>query len=103
MLPFLARLLAYSAFRDYDTVEDLLQIVPPAGEMLVIEWKEELLETPFFRSQSSEEIETAAAFSHRLRLWGLRAGYTTPPRPHDIRAEGLHLMSTYELIHICRH
>lgn len=97
MLPFLARLLAYRAFRDYHAIDDLLKIMPPEGEMMVIEWKEELLETPFFRSQSNDEIETAGAFSHRLRLLGLRAGYATPPRNHDIRAEGLHLMSSYAL------
>ncbi|RSL83113.1 hypothetical protein CEP52_016802 [Fusarium oligoseptatum] len=96
MLPFLARLLAYEAFRDYKTIDELLTIVPPKDEMWVIQWKEHLLETPFFRSQSSEDIETAGAFSHRLRSLGLRAGYPIPPRPHDIRAEGLHLMSQVE-------
>ncbi|KAH8742653.1 hypothetical protein F5883DRAFT_668197 [Diaporthe sp. PMI_573] len=68
MLPFLARLLAYRAFRDYYAIDGLLKIMPPEGEMMVIEWKEELLETPFFRSQSNDEIETVGAFSHRLRL-----------------------------------
>ncbi|RSL79978.1 hypothetical protein CEP52_017454 [Fusarium oligoseptatum] len=96
MLPFLARLLAYEAFRDYKTIGELLMIVPPEGEMWVVQWKEHLLETPFFRSQSSEDIETAGAFSHRLRSLGLRAGYPTPPRHHDIRAEGLHLMNQFE-------
>lgn len=103
MLPFLARLLAYEAFRDYNTIEDLLKIMPPEDEVMVIEWREELLNTPFFRSQSSDDIETASAFSHRLRLLGLRAGYATPPRNHDIRAEGLHLISTYKLCQVCHH
>ncbi|KAH6883470.1 hypothetical protein B0T10DRAFT_138645 [Thelonectria olida] len=96
MLPFLARLLAYGAFRDYKTIDDLLTIVPPEDEMWVIQWKDHLLETPFFRSHSSEDIETAGAFSHRLRSLGLRAGYPTPPRHHDIRAEGLYLMNQFE-------
>ncbi|KAM5341395.1 hypothetical protein ACJ41O_014426 [Fusarium nematophilum] len=52
--------------------------------------------TPDKRSQANDEIETAGAFSHRLRLLGLRAGYATPPRNHDIRAEGLHLMNQFE-------
>lgn len=95
MLPFLARLLAYEAFRDYKTIDELLTIKPPEGEMWVVQWMEHLLETPFFRSQSSEDIETAGAFSHRLPSLGLRAGYPTPPRHHDILAEGLHLISTY--------
>ncbi|EXK83429.1 hypothetical protein FOQG_12291 [Fusarium oxysporum f. sp. raphani 54005] len=96
MLPFLARILAYGAFRDYRTIDDLLSITPPEGEMWVIQWKDHLLETPFFRSQSGKDIETAGAFSHRLRSLGLRAGYPTPPRHHDIRAEGLHLMNQFE-------
>lgn len=31
MLPFLARLLVHRAFRDYNTVEELLSITPPRG------------------------------------------------------------------------
>ncbi|KAF5965393.1 carbonic anhydrase 2 [Fusarium coicis] len=96
MLPFLARILAHGAFRDYRTIDDLLAITPPEGEMWVIQWKDHLLDTPFFRSQPGKDIETAGAFSHRLRLLGLRAGYPTPPRHHDIRAEGLHLMNQFE-------
>ncbi|KAF5247033.1 hypothetical protein FAUST_885, partial [Fusarium austroamericanum] len=96
MLPFLARLLAYRAFRDYQTIDDLLTIMPPEGEMWMIQWQDHLLETPFFRGQSRQDIETAGAFSHRLRALGLRAGYPTPPRHHDIRAEGLRLMNQFE-------
>ena len=94
LLPFLARLLAHGAFRDYNTIDDLLRIVPREGEMWVLQWKDELLETPFFKSQSTDNIETATAFSERQRFLGLRAGYAVPPRNHDIRAEGLYLMST---------
>ena len=49
MLPFLARLLAHSAFKDYSTVEKLLSIVPKEGEILPLAWKDELLKTPFFK------------------------------------------------------
>lgn len=94
MLPFLARLLVHGAFRDYTTVEELLRIKPPNDEMLQLHWKDELLDTPFFKAQSSkdseERIETAAAFSKRFRAWGLRAGYPKPPTGHDFRAEGLY-------------
>ncbi|KAK4653800.1 hypothetical protein QC762_510116 [Podospora pseudocomata] len=96
MLPFLARLVAYEAFRDYKIIYELLTIKPPEGEMWVVQWKEHHLETPFFRSQPSEDIGTADAFSHRLPSLGLRAGYPTPPRHHDILAEGLHLMNQFE-------
>jgi len=97
MLPFLARLLAHKAFRDYKTIDELLKIVPREDEMLVLQWRDDLIETPFFKSQSKDTIETATAFSHRQRLLGLRAGYATPPRHHDIRAEGLYLMSMYKM------
>jgi hypothetical protein len=49
MLPFLARLLVYGASRDYYTVEDLLGITPPEGEMLVVQWKEELSRDTIFQ------------------------------------------------------
>ncbi|KAH7117175.1 hypothetical protein B0J13DRAFT_590224 [Dactylonectria estremocensis] len=96
MIPFLARLLAYGAFRDCRTIEDLLTIVPPEDEMLVLQWKDNLLETLFFKSQSTDNIGSAAAFSHGQRLLGLRAGYATPSSHHDIRAEALHLMNLFE-------
>jgi hypothetical protein len=97
MLFYLSRLLAHNAFRDYSTYEELLGIVPPEGEMLHLHWKEELLETPFFISESTERIETAGAFSKRLRSLGLRAGYPEPARNHDFRAEGLYWMSMYPI------
>ncbi|KAK3364947.1 hypothetical protein B0T24DRAFT_598267 [Lasiosphaeria ovina] len=87
MLPFLARLLAHGAFRDYDSIHDLLNMVPREDEMLVLEWKDDLLETPFFKSQSTDNIETARAFGARQRLLGLRAGYAIRYR-HDIMIFG---------------
>jgi hypothetical protein len=94
MLPFLARLLVHGAFRDYHTIEELLSIMPPEGEMLQLYWRDELLDNPFFKNQSTknseEKIETADAFSKRLRALGLRAGYPKPPTVHDFRAEGLY-------------
>lgn len=96
MFPWLARLLASDVFRDYSTIEELLRVVPSVQEALILEWKDELLEAPFFRNPSTGGIETADAYSKRLRALGLRAGYATPPRGHDIRAEGLYLMSMYK-------
>lgn len=101
MLPFLARLLVHQAFRDYDTVEELLSIVPPESEMLQLYWKEDLLDTPFFKSQSAqnseEKIEIAAAFGKRLRALGFSAGYLKPPTVHDFRAEGLYWIGMYPI------
>lgn len=62
--------------------------------MLQLFWKDDLLDTPFFKVQSArmseDRIETANAFSKRYRAWGLRAGYLRPPTGHDFRAEGLY-------------
>lgn len=91
MLPILAMLIAAKAFRDYDTIEELLDIVPPEEEMLHLQWKESVLGTPFFKSMSArEKIEKANAFSFRLRALGFRTGYPRPPTIHDFRAEGLY-------------
>lgn len=37
MLPILAILIAAKAFRDYDTIKELLNIVPPEEEMLYLQ------------------------------------------------------------------
>jgi len=68
---------------------DLLKIVPGEDGVLVVQWKEHLLETPVFMSHSKHNIKTAGVFGARQRMLGLRAGYATSPRQHDIRAEGL--------------
>jgi hypothetical protein len=97
MLPILAILIAAKAFRSCDTLEDLLALEPPEGEMIHLEWRAGILEEPFFRSMSSRRthgsIETAMALSRRLRALGFRAGYARPPTVHDFRAEGLYWIS----------
>ncbi|KAK0641459.1 hypothetical protein B0T16DRAFT_214715 [Cercophora newfieldiana] len=93
MLPILAILVATKACRDYDTLEDLLAIQASEGEMVHLQWKESVRDLPFFKSMSARgtpgRIETANAFSKRLRSVGFRAGYPRPPTIHDFRAEGL--------------
>ena len=99
MLPILAMLIAAKAFRDYDTIEELLDIVLPEEEMLYLQWKESVLSTPFFKSMSArEKIEKANAFSFRLRALGFRTGYPRPPTIHDFRAEGLYWIGMYAVI-----
>ncbi|KAL8396616.1 hypothetical protein RB594_003623 [Gaeumannomyces avenae] len=93
MLPILAILIAAKAFRDYNTIEDLLGIEPPESEMVHLQWKENILDQPFFKSMSSRrtsgKIETAHSLGKRLRALGFRTGYSRPPTIHDFRAEGL--------------
>jgi hypothetical protein len=45
--------------------------MPEEGEILPLPWVEELLETPFFKGQSTDRIEAAYAFSQRLNSLGL--------------------------------
>ncbi|KAK0641769.1 hypothetical protein B0T16DRAFT_431464 [Cercophora newfieldiana] len=84
MLPILAILIATKAFRDYETIEDLLDIQPSEREMVHLQWKESVCDLPFFKSMSARgaprKIETATAFSKRLKLLGFRAGYPRPPK-----------------------
>lgn len=94
MLPILAILIAEKAFRDYDSIEDLLALEPPEGEMYHLQWRNTILDQPFFKSMSARrapgKIETAVAFGKRLRALGFRTGYARPLTIHDFRAEGLY-------------
>jgi hypothetical protein len=93
----LVKLIRTQSFRDYTTVEELFALRPTEEEPIIeIYWKKDLLNKPFYLSQSSgrsEKIETADAFSVRHRNLGLRAGFPIPPTIHDWRAEGLFLTS----------
>jgi hypothetical protein len=99
MLPILAILIAKKAFRDYDTIEELPGIVPQDDEMHPLAWKENVLNMRFFESMSARcptgKIESATAFSKRLRGLGLCVCYPRPPTIHDFRAAGLFLISIY--------
>jgi hypothetical protein len=56
LLPYLAVLLSSGAFRDYDTIEQLLAITPSEEDGVIhIRWKDKLLEHPFFVAQSSKK------------------------------------------------
>ncbi|KAH8730286.1 hypothetical protein GQ44DRAFT_723721 [Phaeosphaeriaceae sp. PMI808] len=53
ILPFLANLLNISAFRDYSTIEELLDIVPlEHTQSQIIAWREDLMDSLFFLSLS---------------------------------------------------
>jgi len=99
MLLILAILITAKAFRDYNTIEELLDIVPLEGEILHLQWKESVLNTPFFKSMSiRQKIEKANVFSFRLKALGIRTGYPQPPMIHNFRVEGLYWIGIYTVI-----
>jgi hypothetical protein len=102
LLPFLSKLLELRAFRDYETIEDLLAVKPPKhARSCHIQWRDDFLEAPFFESQSTTRvgrIETSAAFSRRNADLGIRAGMPEPPTQHDWRAEGLFKTGMYAAV-----
>ena len=91
----LARAIADKAFRDYCTMEELLDIEPPEDEIYYLRQRDDILDKPFFYVISTGEIEKADTFSRRLRELGTRAGYLRPPTIHDFRAEGLYLVGMF--------
>ena len=90
LLPFLANHLNIQAFQDHKTIDDLFAVVPREDGLPVhIPWRNGLLNTPFFLSQSIGRdgfIETAAAFSKRFAHAGRRSECPEPPTMHDSRA-----------------
>lgn len=91
----LARAIADHAFRDYSTMEELLEIEPPDDEMYHLRQNESVLGKPFFQVISNGEMEKADTFSRRLRELGVRTGYLRLPTIHDFRAEGLYLIGMF--------
>lgn len=79
------------AFRDYDTMDNLLAIDPPEEEMFRLEWDQRIIDTPLYQ-RGDGAIDSARVFSRRNRDLGFRAGYTRPPTIHDFKAKGLHLI-----------
>jgi hypothetical protein len=99
ILFILAILVAKRAFRDYETIEELLDLVPPDGEMYPLQWRESVVNLPFFESMSAKapsgKIENASAFSKRFQGLSFRSGYPRPPTVYDFRAIGLYLVGMY--------
>lgn len=93
LLPHLAFLIATKAFKNYKTLEKLLEAEPRPGEDITqLEWSDDQLDKPFYPSMSGTGVGKANAFGDRFRAAGIRAGFPSPPRVHDIRAEGLNLV-----------
>jgi len=88
---------ARGAFRDYTTLEEILEIPPPPKkEIHHLHWDIDVLGKPFY-STSTGQIQTANLFSGRVKNLGHRAGYAKPPTIHDFRAEGLYLVGKSHL------
>ncbi len=96
VLFILAILVAKKAFKDYETIEEFLDLVPPDDEMYPLRWSQNVIDLPFFEGMSanavSGKIENANAFSKRFRGLGSRSRYIRPPTIHDFRAIGLYLV-----------
>ena len=91
MLVKLAICLANNAFRDYKTIDEVLALEPPDGEMYQLEWEPSVLNTSLYQDAEGQ-IDAASEFSTQLRALGFRAGYVRPPVQHDFRAQGLYLI-----------
>lgn len=93
----LPKLLKLHAFRDYNTIESLLDIIPPKDiNSYHIAWREDVLKTPFCSSASDMgAIEKANAFHRRLTEAGVRACLPEPLTIHDWRANALFLIGNH--------
>lgn len=81
--------IARRAFRDFTTIEELLAPAPPEGdEMVLLAWKEDLLDKPIYQRKDGK-IDSVFTFNACLRALCTRAGYAVPPTIHDFRAEAL--------------
>lgn len=94
----LARSVADNAFRDYSTIEELLDIKAPEIEIYYLRQSNNILDKPFFHLISTGEMEKADTLGRRLRELGVRAGYPRTPTIYDFRAEGLYLVGMFPWI-----
>ncbi len=87
LLTRVAILLAKGAFRDFQTVDELLDIVPPEEGSVRIHWHPDFLERPVYE-RGDGHIWSARTYCARLHDAGIRAGFPSLGN-HDFRAEGL--------------
>lgn len=71
-------------------MEEVFAVKPPEHVASCnLDWKDELLDTPFWLHQSTTEddrIESAPAVHNRNMRLGVRSGMPSPPTQHDWRA-----------------
>ena len=82
-----AILLAKGASRDFQTVDELLDVVPPEEGIVRIHWHPDFLNKPVYE-RGDGHIWSVRTYCARLRDTGIRAGFPSITN-HDFRAEGL--------------
>ena len=77
--------LTNNAFRDYNTLKEILVITPPKGEATIaIDWSLDKLNNPVFKGDDGM-IEKASVFGKNLADVGHYAGYKKNITVHDSR------------------
>ncbi|KAH9841009.1 uncharacterized protein C8Q71DRAFT_701269 [Rhodofomes roseus] len=85
MLTRIAILLAKGAFRDFKTVDELLNVEPPKEGIVRIEWHPDFRDQPVYERDDGH-IWSARTYCSRLSAAGIRAGFPSLQN-HDFRAE----------------
>ncbi|KAK4032828.1 hypothetical protein C8A01DRAFT_50461 [Parachaetomium inaequale] len=90
----LAIFLARGAFKNYCTLEQVLNVKPPANRRSwVLEWADHVLDQPVFPEVSAdgptEKIQRATSFSKQVKALSLRAGMEHGVTIHSFRREAL--------------
>jgi hypothetical protein len=92
ILTNLAIFVAKGAFRDSETIEQLLALKPSnEEETFLLRREPHMLDLPIYQRKDGK-FESASTFSTRLRDLARRAGYACPHTMHDFRAEALVLI-----------
>lgn len=86
--------IAAGAFKNYQTIEEVLTVTPPLDQRYwVLEWADHVLDRPVFPEVSvngpSEKIQTGASFSRQLKELSLRKGMEAHVTIHSGRRETL--------------
>ena len=94
VLYILALALADDAFKDYNTLEEILELEPPLDQNIWhLEWKDCVLDLPVFRKMSlhgpTDTIQSSGSYDRQLSDWGHRAGFEVNISVHYARREAL--------------
>ncbi|RYP14043.1 hypothetical protein DL767_010440 [Monosporascus sp. MG133] len=92
MLHWLVNIISARAFRDYQTIEDVLNVIPEEGESFCfLDWADDMLNKPVFPEWSESGPEDKAkndkAWGNQVSQWAKRAGFINGLPIHAIRRE----------------